>query len=84
MEMREPFGDRRLDLVGGFIAAGVRNGFLGQGQSGYAPKDFMPDWDRDEGAIEADRIAAMQAECNELLLFKEGYERKRRMEAEVN
>ncbi len=84
MEQREPFGDRRLDLIGGFITAGVRNGFLNQGQSGYSPKDFMPNWDTSEEMAEADRIAAMQEECNNLMLFKEGYERKRLVDAEMN
>ncbi len=80
MELREPFGDRRLDLAAGFITAGVRNGLLNQGQSGYSPKDFMPDWDRDERDVEAANVDAMRSEVNNLLLFKEGYDRKRATE----
>lgn len=45
LEGIEPWGERRLDLLAGIIAATIANVNRGPNRAPYQPKDFMPQFD---------------------------------------
>ncbi len=75
IELREPFGERRLDFLVGMLAALIANINRDAKHPGYKRSDFIPDWDAEPEPI--DRTAMLEAEYLNLKNFLECYQRQR-------
>ncbi len=81
LESREPWGDRRLDVVAGLITAGIRNGWLNKGQKPYGVVDFMPDWD---GFRQMSEASTPEELHSKFLLIKDDVERAQKKKQSIN
>lgn len=78
LEAREPFGERRWDLLFARLMAFIANMIRSNDQDAVLFQTFIPKWDAITEPI--DRTAQLEVEYTNMLLWKQGYDRQRQLE----